>query len=105
MEASSGGHVEAVRVLLGAGAKKGTKDNGGNTALIHAAFFGHLAVVQLLVEAGAKRAAKGHGGKTALDCARKNGHAEVAALLSPAEPARETTPAAITRGGCVPALK
>jgi len=83
------GREECVKTLLDAGANKDAEDTvsrgddplimvddpshgdsqGGDTALILAAWKGHEGCVKLLVEAGADRSIKTKQGLTALDCA------------------------------------
>jgi len=51
--AASGGHLEALRLLLGAGAAVDAVDGSGNTALAAAASEGSTGAVRLLLNAGA----------------------------------------------------
>ena len=62
MEAASGGHAEAVRVLLAAGAPPDHPNKLGATALQGAAGSGHDLCVRALLEAGANPEGGGGGG-------------------------------------------
>lgn len=64
--AAGEGHVEAVRVLLDAGANANAREASGWTPLLLAALLGHEAVLRLLVERGAELNAVGREGDTAL---------------------------------------
>ena len=81
--ASDGGHVDAVRVLLAAGAEAGAVNGAlGSTPLHNAATTGHAGVVEALIEAGADVNAARASGATPLHCAAERGHADaVRALL------------------------
>jgi hypothetical protein len=57
MWAADGGHVEAARVLLDAGADAAARDDGGDTALDYATGCGHAAVADMLREQQQRRAA------------------------------------------------
>ena len=50
MWAADGGHAEAARVLLEAGANASARDDGGDTALDYATGCGHAAVADMLRE-------------------------------------------------------
>jgi ankyrin repeat protein len=81
MGAAEGGHVDACRLLLDAGAKVNIRNANGSTALAHAAAPGHEAVVRMLLEAGAKVDTPDQQGRTALLVAAYGGHAEVVQAL------------------------
>jgi ankyrin repeat protein len=53
LSASHMGHVDAVRLLLDAGADVEAQNEGGKTALMYAAQYGHASVARLLIERGA----------------------------------------------------
>eukprot|EP00972_Heterocapsa_arctica_P024052 3543661-Heterocapsa_arctica.AAC.1 len=55
MLASSGGHLEGVRLLCKAGPDKEKATADGDTALMFASAAGHLEVVRLLCEPGADK--------------------------------------------------
>ena len=55
MDAALGGHAEAVKTLLDAGADVNAKDYYGGSALLRAELLGHANIVDLLLTAGAKR--------------------------------------------------
>ena len=65
-DASWRGHLEAVKILVKAGAKVEAKDRLGRTPLIRAAYFGHHEVVKLLLNAGADPDVKDNEGRSAL---------------------------------------
>ena len=79
--ASAGGHLEAVRLLLEAGADKDKASQDGGTPLLHAARDGHLEVAQLLLRAGADKDKADRDGYTALIYAASEGYLEVVRLL------------------------
>ncbi|CAE7366960.1 unnamed protein product [Symbiodinium natans] len=82
LEASGGGHVEVVRLLVEAGADKDVPDVDGCTALsLAAAEVGCIEVVRLLVEAGADKDLADNNGNRALMWAAIRGNTEVAHLL------------------------
>ena len=86
MLAARGGHVEAVRALVYAGAFLDHTAKHDLSALMLAAIGGHEEVVEVLLRAGADTGLKGTGapgfaGKTALDIAEDLGREEVAAQL------------------------
>lgn len=87
--ASSMGRAEFVTYLLGRGAKPGSANEEGQTALMMAAENGHDAVVNLLREKGASIEQKDNSGRGAADYAEDAGYTELAAGLKPvaAEPA------------------
>ena len=59
-------NLEAVKILVEAGAKVDGKDSSGWTPLICAAYFGHHEIVKLLLNAGADPDVKNKWGRTAL---------------------------------------
>ncbi len=61
------GHLEAVRVLVQAGANVNARNNDGASPLLVAAFFCRTEIVQHLLAHGADKLAKDNAGKTALD--------------------------------------
>jgi ankyrin repeat protein len=81
MAAAEGGHAEACRLLLDAGAKVNVCNANGSTALMHAAAPGHVEVVRLLLEAGAEVDTLDQQGRNALQVAAYAGHAPVVEAL------------------------
>ena len=79
--AAQDGHVEAVRLLLAAGANVNLQAQNGVTALIMAAQNGHADVIRLLLANGANVNMQRPNGGTALMSAAYNGHADVIRLL------------------------
>lgn len=78
--ASSQGHIEIARLLLGAGADiNNLKGDTGRTPLMWAAINGHVAVIQLLLDRGANSKIK-----KALDLAKSEGHSEAVKVLKAA---------------------
>jgi len=87
--ASSGGHVEVVRLLLAAGADVNAAANNGHTSLIAAASHGHEGVVRLLLNAGADTAATiNKDGRDAAAAASEAGADMVAALMAASQEGR-----------------
>jgi ankyrin repeat protein len=83
------GHVEAVRILIAAGAPLDHVNNLGWTALIESIVLGdggprHLATLQALVAAGANVNLPDSSGQTPLALARSRGYAEMAKALAKA---------------------
>ncbi|XP_045485898.1 kinase D-interacting substrate of 220 kDa B isoform X4 [Pieris rapae] len=81
MYASEKGRVEAVRLLIGAGADACAADVDGWTPLAFAARAGHLNVVRELVEASVTIDSRDCGNWTPLMWASYKGHEEIVALL------------------------
>jgi ankyrin repeat protein len=97
IHAAGNGHVEAVRLLLKAGARvdekcgqgcdctEGADESQNRTALMHAAEAGHVEVIHVLLEAKASITAKdrdmGGGGRTPLHYAAETGQAEAIRVL------------------------
>ncbi|GLH10138.1 Ankyrin repeat and death domain-containing protein 1A, partial [Gryllus bimaculatus] len=79
--AASGGHVKAVVVLLGSGAKVNASGYRLRTPLHCAAAHGHLAVAQRLLLAGAQVDAKDADGHTPLGLAAGQGNKNLVVLL------------------------
>lgn len=84
--AAQKGHLDAVNLLLGSGAKADEKfggefESGHETALMHAAKAGHLEVARTLIAAKAAVPAKDQSGKTVLHYAAEGGNAELIELL------------------------
>jgi ankyrin repeat protein len=88
------GRLEAMRVLLSAGASHRaiSKNSNANQPLQAAAAGGQAAAVALLLKAGADPDARSHGGFTALHIAAQNGNVEMvdALLEAGADPAAKT---------------
>jgi hypothetical protein len=81
-EASFGGHMEVVRMLLTHGAFKDARDVGGWSPLHYASHMGHLDVVRMLLTHGAKRDIQQFGsGSTPIRYAREAGHSAVVQVL------------------------
>jgi ankyrin repeat protein len=82
MTAALNGRVDALKLLLGRGAKVNTSEPVRNqTALMWAASEGNIAAVEMLVEFGADVKAKAKGGFTPLMFAVRNGHKEAVEFL------------------------
>jgi len=79
--AAANSHLEAVKLVQGAGAEVESKDKGRQTPLSHAATNGHLEVLKKLLEAGAGVESKNIYGRAPLSCAAQNGHVDVVKLL------------------------
>jgi ankyrin repeat protein len=78
-------NVDAVKVLLDAGADVNRQDNDvRETALIIASMNGYADIVKLLLKRGADMGKKREGGYTALMLAARNGHKEVVRILKEA---------------------
>ena len=75
------GHLDCVRLLLGAGANKDMKDDEGWTALMLATDEGHADCAQALLDAGADTDKTNNNGWTALMLAAREGHADCAQAL------------------------
>jgi ankyrin repeat protein len=89
--ASRGGHSEAVKLLLDAGADKAAKTSDGETPLYDASGEGHSEVVKILLNAGADKKATTSNGFTSLHVASQNGRAEVVKVLLNAGADKEAT--------------
>lgn len=76
-----GNHLDAARVLLGAGANPAQANADGSLPLVQAATRGDAAAVQLLLANGASVDHKGGLAVTALQAATGMGHAEMVKLL------------------------
>jgi uncharacterized protein len=84
------GDLEAVRVLLAAGAEVNAIVEDECTALHYAAGFGHVEVAQILLDHGARTDVRNRFGRTPVEDARLSGKTDVVTLLqshkqSPAE--------------------
>ncbi len=79
--AASGGHLKAVVVLVGTGAKVDAWGHRLRTPLHCAVAQGHLAVARLLLDVGAKVSAKDAAGSTPLDLAAGQGSKDLVLLL------------------------
>ena len=75
------GHVEAICMLLGAGADANLASNNGCTALMLASQKGHVEAVSLLLEAGADKHFTNDQGYTALMIAFESRHVSIVHLL------------------------
>lgn len=80
-EAAWTGHLEALQVLIQAGAVVNVKDHHDVTPLHRAAFKGHGQMVTILIKAGAVVDAKDDAGWTPLHLAAKEGHGKLAHFL------------------------
>ena len=88
MYASFDGDINAVRVLIQAGANLDAASSHGVTALMVACAKGHAEIAKALVEAGADRRATTNEGRTAADAAIDSGHPGLVALCDPEVAAR-----------------
>jgi ankyrin repeat protein len=79
--AADGGHVEAVKLLLGRGADVNKADNAGETPLNAAARGGHVAAIKLLLGRGADTSKADDDGWTPVYTASRSGEAEAAHVL------------------------
>ncbi len=79
--AAAGGHLDAVRTLLDAGAKIDAVDSVGRTPLMWAASKGNEEVVQELLKRGADAKSTTNTGWTAQRYAEQGGHTRVVELL------------------------
>ena len=73
--------VEAIDVLIKAGADPNAKNDAGNTALHAAAYRGSVGAIRALLAAGADRNARNVYGATALDIAMREGRDDAARAL------------------------
>lgn len=73
--------IEAIRVLLDAGAKVNGTNRDGLTPLMAASEKGQADVVQILLSRGAEVKDRDVKGRTALMLAKKSGHGKVVKLL------------------------
>ena len=72
MSAVARGEINAVRVLIAAGANVHVADKFGSTPLHHAARCGHLPICEMLVKAGARHDAHNKHNKSPIDYAREH---------------------------------
>ena len=79
--AVSRGSLEAVRLLLEAGADKDSASGGGITAMHLASWHGHVEIVRLLLEAKADRDRADHMGETPMSVASRRDNTEIIQLL------------------------
>lgn len=80
--AAADGDLEAIRLLLAAGASPDKRGADGYSALIYAATYGHVEIVHLLLDAGADANTKSsEQGDTALLCASYGGYQDVVEAL------------------------
>jgi ankyrin repeat protein len=78
------GDIDAVRLLLDAGANVDARDSESRTALMLAAAAGQGAIVQTLLGANANIEAKSNNGRTAIAHAAEQGQGEIIRLLAEA---------------------
>ncbi len=81
LAAAAAGHLDAVRVLLEAGADPRLKNANGEDALLHAVAPGHARIVDLLIDAGAEVDTRGPEGRAALSIAAWGGHETILKTL------------------------
>mmetsp|Transcript_27117 Transcript_27117/g.38869 ORF Transcript_27117/g.38869 Transcript_27117/m.38869 type:complete len:938 (-) Transcript_27117:892-3705(-) len=79
--ASSGGHLDIVKLLIKEGAEINAKDKDSVTALMEAALKGYTKVVETLLSSGAEVDATAQSGISALFLAANSGHVDVVKLL------------------------
>ncbi|MCL1901932.1 MAG: ankyrin repeat domain-containing protein, partial [Firmicutes bacterium] len=81
IEASQTGHNNIVKILLKSGTDPNIKDSYGNTALILASQYGHKNIVKMLLESGADPNIQSKDGITALIFASEYGHKNIVEML------------------------
>jgi predicted O-methyltransferase YrrM len=87
MEAVETGNVDAVKILVRAGAEVNTQaPKSGQSALILAAYHGHEEIVEYLLRKGADPSLKNHYGETARDAAATNFKTKCVQMLDPTSP-------------------
>jgi len=109
--AVAGGHVEACKLLIEAGARPATASAARRSAVWTACVKGHREVALLLLEAGADPYAAAQGGESAIDALRRIGgrssmdlHAELTSRVASRGAAHVATPdAAATAAAAVAA--
>mmetsp|Transcript_25351 Transcript_25351/g.51622 ORF Transcript_25351/g.51622 Transcript_25351/m.51622 type:complete len:244 (-) Transcript_25351:48-779(-) len=74
--------IDALQLLIDAGAQLNLQDADGDTPLSNAAHQGNLRAVQVLLKAGADPRIANLSGNTPADTARAHGHQEIATLLT-----------------------
>ena len=79
--ATAGGHIDACRALLRAGADPNARDAAGRTSLMLAAATNWLALTDALIARNATLELRDAAGHTAADIAASAGHIELAARL------------------------
>ena len=103
MAAAFAGHLDAVKVLIDAGAAVDTKDQNGRTALHAAALGGDDAIAKALLAKGADLNAEDQAGSTALTYAAANGHDRFVQMLQTAGLKKGSEMAlALAARGCYP---
>lgn len=111
MAAARMGHVEVVKLLLGAGATVDQRGGAGETALMIAAACGHEATVRVLVAGGASPNQAARDGGTPLMHGARSGHTgvvralvQVGAHLDVASVGGDTALMLASAGGYVPTV-
>ena len=89
--ASSGGHAEAMKVLIAGGAEVNATKKDGWTALMSASKGGHTEAIKVLIANGADVNATDKNGWTALMFASNGGHLEAIRMLIAKEAEVNTT--------------
>jgi ankyrin repeat protein len=75
------GYLEAIELLIRAGANVNSVGDMGYTPLLHAVAYGHLAAIRVLLSGGASPHVRSEFGTTAVEAAMRSGNTELIALF------------------------